>query len=119
MKLLLLEDEIVLGQTFCQLLEILGHDVIWVQTRRDLQAAMEKGELNNVELGIFDFYLPDGDFRDVYGLLEQHALISKMRVIVCSATSVDEDIEYIYSKSLEFLPKPFSTEALMSMIEVA
>ena len=119
MKLLLLEDEVVLGQTFCQLLEILGHEVIWIQTRRDLETAIEKGELTSIELGIFDFYLPDGDFRDVYGLLEKHALISKMRVIVCSATSVDEDIEYINSKSLEFLPKPFSTEALMSMIEVA
>lgn len=118
MKLLLLEDEIVLGQSFCQLLEILGHEVVWMQTRRDLEAAIENGELNSVELGIFDFYLPDGDFRDVYGLLEQHAIMSKMRVIVCSATSVDEDIEYIQSKSLEFLSKPFSTEALKSMIEI-
>lgn len=119
MKLLLLEDEIVLGQTFCQLLEILGHEVIWIQTRRELVKAIEQGELNNIDIGIFDFYLPDGDFRDVYDVLEKYALIGKIRTIVCSATSVDEDIEYIQSKSLEFLPKPFSTDTLVSLIDVA
>lgn len=119
MKLLLLEDEVSLGQTFCQLLEILGHEVVWLQTRHDFEKAIENDELNNIELGIFDFYLPDGDFRDIYVLLEQHAFIGNIRTIVCSATSVDEDIEYIQSKSLEFLPKPFTADALKSMIEFA
>ena len=118
MKILLLEDEIVLGETFKQLLEILGQEVVWVKSKKEVVSLIESGALEDIEVGIFDFYLPDGDFREVYDVLDLNGLLKDFKIVVCSATSVDEDIQFVKSKSLEFLPKPFTLEGLSNKLKL-
>ena len=62
-KILLIEDESILGETLLDVLEMRDFEVSWVKSIKELNVELEKRV--NYDLICSDFHLPDGTLVDV------------------------------------------------------
>jgi len=113
-KILIIDDEVKLRGTICELLSFIGHDVLEAQ---DGKEGLEKVDQFKPNLIICDIMMP---VLDGYGFMEKHRLsdYSKIPVIFLSA-NVDENHE---EKGLalgvkKYFKKPFVFKELKQLIE--
>jgi two-component system, OmpR family, response regulator len=110
MNILLLEDDIDLGQAVTDHLEVAGHSVHWckliAQARR----------VEDPDLALLDLHLPDGD-----GLLllrEWRAAGRTLPVIVLTARDqVSDRIRGLQAGADDYLVKPFDLNELLARID--
>ena len=113
-KILLIEDEPILGETLTDVLETTGFEVNWVKTIDELNVELDKQV--NYNLICSDFHLPDGTLVDVWHRLRNCELLAKVPVLVMSATASEEDTSFINNNFEHILPKPFMVSELEETI---
>jgi DNA-binding response OmpR family regulator len=110
-KLLLVEDEPVLGDTIRLSLLKMGQVCDWVTTLKDARSRLST---DSYSLVILDRNLPDGEGTS----LLKHPNRGKFRVLVLSSkSSVDERVEGLKRGADDYLPKPFSFKELEARIQ--
>lgn len=113
MHLLLLEDDIDLGQAVVEHLEAGGHAVQWMKRIAQAEAALAGGEA--VELALLDLQLPDGDALDL--LRRRRAAGDRRPVIALTARDqVSDRIRGLQAGADDYLVKPFDLHELQARI---
>ena len=113
-SILLIEDEPILGETMVDILELYDYRVHWKKSLEEFLAFDPKKEV--VHLICCDFHLPDGSLRDVHAKLKASETLSKVPLLVISATASEHDIDYINKNIDHFLMKPFKMSSLLDKI---
>jgi two-component system OmpR family response regulator len=110
-RLLLVEDELVLGDTIRLSLQKMGFECDWVKTLKEAREVMQDHEF---DLLILDRNLPDGE-----GLsLLKHPKRARFRALVLSSKSgVNERVTGLRQGADDYLPKPFSFRELEARIQ--
>src|ERR1051325_7657239 len=105
------------------LIELVG-DVVGKQIPCRLVSARSIAEAKkvmadqNVELLVADKFLPDGDGTDLLASLrEKHPQASA--IVITGQPSVDGAIKAIREGAVDFLPKPFTAESLLTRVNKA
>jgi len=109
-RLLLVEDELSLGDTIRLSLIKMGFECDWVKT---IKEAREKLNHEVYELMILDRNLPDGEGTQ---LLKHPRRKGVMALILSSKSGVDERVEGLRKGADDYLPKPFSFKELEARI---
>jgi two-component system OmpR family response regulator len=110
MDLLLLEDDIDLGQAVADHLESAGHQVHWVKLLSQARSAAPP------ELALLDLALPDGDGLDL--LTEWRAAGRRCPVIVLTACDqVSDRIRGLQAGADDYLVKPFDLDEMLARVE--
>jgi two-component system OmpR family response regulator len=110
MDLLLLEDDIDLGQAVADHLKVAGHQVQWVKLLSQARAAAPP------ELALLDLALPDGDGLDL--LAEWRAAGRRCPVIVLTARDqVSDRIRGLQAGADDYLVKPFDLDEMLARVE--
>ncbi len=110
-RVLLVEDELVLGQSIKTGLETEDFNVTWYRSFKDAQAGIKEQPAPAVAL--LDLGLPDGDGINLLALLKHHA--PQARVLIVSAR--DEVADRIKGLSLgadDYVNKPFVMSELVA-----
>jgi two-component system OmpR family response regulator len=110
MFLLLLEDDVDLGQAVAEHLEAAGHQVHWcklIEQARDVNAP---------DLALLDLGLPDGDGLDL--LREWRRLGRRWPVIVLTARDqVSDRIRGLQAGADDYLVKPFDLDEMLARVD--
>jgi two-component system OmpR family response regulator len=108
-NVLLLEDDVDLGQAVAEHLEAAGHEVHWCKLIAQARIAPDS------ELALLDLNLPDGD---ALGLLRQwRATGDRRSVIVLTARDqVSDRIRGLQAGADDYLVKPFDLDELLARI---
>jgi DNA-binding response OmpR family regulator len=110
MKVLVVEDEVRLGQFLKKGLSEHAHTVTWVPTCREANDALVE---TKYDLIVLDLSLPDGDGIDM--VREWRASGFNEPVLILSARNTLEDrITGLDVGADDYLPKPFSLEELLA-----
>ena len=114
MKVLILEDQVKLGQSLKRGLGEQGWTVEWVQTAAAAQEAMGETPYDVV---VLDLMLPDRDGLEVLREWRQYSI--NVPVIILSArNSLRDRIKGLEDGADDYLSKPFSMEELVARIRV-
>ncbi len=109
MKILLLEDDIDLGQAVNDHLEAAGHEVHWCKL------VAQARRVADPDLALLDLNLPDGDGLAL--LREWRAAGSRRPVIVLTARDqVSDRIRGLQAGADDYLVKPFDLDELLARI---
>jgi two-component system OmpR family response regulator len=110
MNLLLLEDDIDLGQAVADHLEAAGHSVQWCKLIAQAQ------RVEDPELALLDLNVPDGDALDL--LREWRAAGRSLPVIVLTARDqVSDRIRGLQAGADDYLVKPFDLDELLARMD--
>jgi two-component system OmpR family response regulator len=110
MNVLLLEDDIDLGQAVSDHLESVGHNVHWCKLVEQARAA------SDAEMALLDLNLPDGDALSL--VREWRGCGSKLPVIVLTARDLVSDrIRGLQAGADDYLVKPFDLHELLARME--
>jgi DNA-binding response OmpR family regulator len=110
-QVLLVEDELALGQTLKAGLEREGFSVAWCQTLAQAQARLMREQ--PPALALLDLGLPDGDGIDLLPLLKHHA--PQARVLIVSARdAIDDRIKGLSLGADDYVNKPFVLSELIA-----
>ncbi len=113
MKILLLEDDKLFGETIEEFLSDEGYSVDWAQS---LSEAMEFGYHKRYDLYLFDVKLPDGDG---FGFLEELRNIDDQTptIFITSKNQREDIIEGLSKGADDYLTKPVDLEEMLLRIK--
>lgn len=112
MRLLLIEDEPVLGEAIATHLKRSGHAVDWVQRLDDAEAALRAVDYGLV---LLDLHLPDGRGLDLLRTLRKD--VDKRPVIILTARDqISDRIEGLNAGADDYLVKPFDLDELVARV---
>jgi len=111
MRLLLLEDDTILGDGLAEFLRVEGHVVDWC--RRLLDAQAHQGEPYDVLL--VDWQLPDGSGLDWIRSLRRKG-VSTPIVMMTARDLLDDRIKGLDNGADDYLVKPFAPEELVARL---
>ena len=110
-RILLVEDEVLLGDTIVLSLKRMGFDCVWVKTLKDAKAKLREEAFG---VAVVDWNLPDGEGVE---LLRHPKRKYVMILILSSKSSVSERVEGLKRGADDYLPKPFSFHELEARIQ--
>lgn len=117
MKILLIEDDLDLGNGVRIALSGQGMDVVWVRTLEDATRSLEQG---GCDLVLLDLGLPDGDGLQLLARLRQGRAqkdSSGLPVLILSARDAVEDrLSGLDGGADDYLVKPFVLAELLSRV---
>jgi len=112
MKILLVEDDLDLGNGIRVALLDQGMEVIWVRRVDDAERALESGAS---DLVLLDLGLPDGDGMSLLARLRRRR--RALPVLILSARdALDERLRGLDSGADDYLVKPFALAELLSRV---
>ncbi|MBS1958055.1 MAG: response regulator transcription factor [Bdellovibrionales bacterium] len=114
-NLLLLEDEVNVGSTLRDRLQIEGFQITWSQTITDAKKNLES---KNFPLAILDVNLPDGSGFDV-GKLIRDRYPSTAVVFLTAADTPEDRIHGLELGAEDYIVKPFNYKELFLRIQKA
>ena len=110
-RILLVEDELLLGDTIKLSLEKMGFECVWVKTLKDATQVLKEQKFG---VAVVDWNLPDGEGLEI---LKHPKRNSIMVLILSSKSSVAERVEGLKRGADDYLPKPFSFYELEARIQ--
>ncbi len=114
-KILLVEDDPVLGRSLQLTLESEKHTVIWV---RDLTSAFKANENSTADLVLLDLGLPDGNGLEFCKHLRKSE--SRVPVVILTAQTHEEAVLAGFSAGAnDYVEKPFKPKILIARIKNA
>ncbi len=113
-KILLVEDDPILGDGLQLFLELENFDVV---RARDLSSARKEEDKDSFDLVILDLGLPDGSGMDFCKHLREKG--SNVSIVILTAQA-DEDsvVEGLTNGANDYVRKPFSNRELLARIQV-
>ncbi|MCI4440877.1 sigma-54 dependent transcriptional regulator [Tibeticola sp.] len=116
-RLLLIEDDLIMGESLVQRFELEALEVVWYRTLAAAQAAVREG-LPGVRAVISDVRLPDGLATEWFV-----ALPARVRALpwffLTGYGSVDAAVQAVRAGAREFMTKPFDVERLVQLVHEA
>jgi DNA-binding NtrC family response regulator len=113
-RIILVEDDEIMGASLAQRLELEGADVQWFrQIARALPAI--RTPRRSVDAVICDVRLPDGNGEDLYGTLTRTGHPPPFLFITGQGT-IDQAVRLIRSGAANYIVKPFDIVALLSRL---
>jgi DNA-binding response OmpR family regulator len=114
-KILLVEDDPVLGRSLQLSLETEKHLVTWV---RDLRSAFKANVESDIDLVVLDLGLPDGTGLDFCKRVRESG--SRIPVVILTAQTHEESVLAGFNAGAnDYVEKPFKTKILMARIRNA
>ena len=119
MKVILIEDELILGETLMDAFEILNVEAIWYKGVQEFKEGLKQtsDEWSHI---VCDFYLKDGTLKDIHSMYVDFFDPDRRKTIpfiASSATAAESDLSFIEKYCEELLAKPFSIHRLIEVIE--
>ena len=112
MKILLIEDDLDLGNGVRIALSDQGMDVVWVRTLEDAARSLDH---DSCDLVLLDLGLPDGDGMQLLGRLRRDK--SGLPVLILSARdTLDDRLRGLDNGADDYLVKPFMLAELLSRV---
>lgn len=112
MRVLIVEDNARLGTLIAKLLRDDSHAVDLATTVEEAHAALA---VVQYEVVLLDLALPDGDGRDVLGLIRQSGSNALVLVVTARGDIVDR-VQALNSGADDYIVKPFSDDELMARV---
>ena len=113
--ILVIEDEEVVIDVICTMLERLGYRIVLAKTGThavDIARTFD----GDIDLAILDIVLPDMGGKDIYPLIMEAR--QNLKVIVCSGYSIEGPAQEILDAGAQaFIQKPFSMETLSKKLK--
>jgi len=114
MRLLLVEDDYMLGSSLKKWLEFERYSTEWVQTGEDASAALEVSEF---DLAILDLNLPDCSGIDVLQRLRRLPKTQFLPVLLLTAMdNIDQKVKGLDAGADDYLTKPFDLQELLARL---
>ena len=110
-RLLLVEDDLSLGETLRERLIKEGYDVVWVDTQADAMAVVET---QHFDLVLLDVGLPDGTGFDFARRMKK--LKPTPFIFITAMNTAEHRLEGYEIGAEEFIPKPFHLKELFIRI---
>jgi DNA-binding response OmpR family regulator len=110
-RLLLVEDELALGDTISLSLKKMGFDCTWVKNLKEARATLAQSDF---DLLILDRNLPDGEGT---ALLSHPKRSTFMALILSSKSAVEDRVKGLQLGADDYLPKPFSFKELEARLQ--
>jgi two-component system OmpR family response regulator len=112
-KILLVEDDPVLGKSVQLTLELEKYTVTWV---RDLRSALKTNETNKFDIVILDLGLPDGSGLDFCKKVRE--IGSRIPILILTAqTHEDSVVEGFNAGANDYVEKPFKPKVLIARVK--
>ena len=109
-RILLVEDELILGDAIFLCLQKMGYETSWVKTLKDAVQALNETPFNLV---LLDWNLPDGEGTK---LLKHPKRDSTMVLMLSSKSGIEQRVKGLNLGADDYLPKPFSFQELEARI---
>ncbi|UDF35658.1 UNVERIFIED_ORG: response regulator transcription factor [Shinella sp. XGS7] len=113
-SILLLEDDLPLGQSLQRVLGMAGHKVLWLRTSADARRFLAD-ESQDFALLLLDIMLPDGTGLELLAWWRQQGRKTPVMMIT-ARDSVEERVEGLDCGADDYLGKPFAMEELLSRV---
>lgn len=113
-KILIIDDELKLRETICELLSFVGYDVIQAQ---DGKEGLEKVNQFKPDIVICDIRMP---ILDGYGFMKKHQVSENSNIPVIFLSAKVDEIDKEKGLALgvkEYINKPFAFKELKQLIE--
>ena len=113
MHLLLLEDDIDLGQAVAEHLESHGHEVSWMKLCAQADAVMRQPD---IAMALIDLRLPDGDGLD---LIQQWRARGDQRpmMVLTARDQISDRVKGLQAGADDYLVKPFDLNEMAARVE--
>jgi DNA-binding response OmpR family regulator len=113
-KLLMVEDDPVIGKGLKLSLELEGYQVAWAQNMKDAEVALQPG----VDLVLLDLGLPDGSGLDLCKKIRSSGNLTPV-VILTAQGDEDSVVQGLQSGANDYVRKPFGQKELIARIQNA
>jgi len=113
MRLLLVEDDLSIGESLKELLVRLGYLVDWAKNKTE---GLEKIFADDYDLLILDWMLPDGNGLDLCREVRQEKINTPVLILTAKG-QVDDKVEGFESGADDYLSKPFDMRELQARIK--
>ncbi len=111
-NILIIDDEQVVIDSISKILMMENYSF---DSSMDTQAALARLELTNYDLIICDIMLPGMDGFQFLAKLESINVNSPV-IMTTGFSTIDNAVNSLYSGAIEFIPKPFTVDELISVI---
>jgi DNA-binding response OmpR family regulator len=114
-RLLLVEDDPVLGKGLQVMLELEGYSVQWAHGFREAESWTQT---ETPDVVLLDLHLPDGDGLDYLKVLRQDGNATPV-VILTARTDEDTVVEALHQGANDYIRKPFGNKELLARLETS
>lgn len=112
MRLLLVEDDAMLGRAVLTALKMEGYDVDWMSAG---QSALHCLETEDYDLVILDLGLPDVDGKNVLAALRKRGATTPV-IILTARDSIEDRVGGLDAGADDYMVKPFDQHELMARV---
>lgn len=112
MRLLLVEDDAMLGRAVLTALKMEGYDVDWMSAG---QSALHCLETEDYDLVILDLGLPDLDGKNVLATLRKRGTTTPV-IILTARDSIEDRVGGLDAGADDYMVKPFDQHELMARV---
>lgn len=112
MKLLLIEDDLQLGEALRQSLAGAGYAVVWVRQLAQGLAQWSTGQAHGV---LLDLNLPDGRGQDLLTRMRRQGDRTPV-VVITARDALDDRVAALRGGADDYVIKPFATEELLARL---
>ena len=114
-RILIIEDDINIRETLCDILELKGHDIIAADNG---QSGILKAAQYKPDLIICDIMMPKLNGYQVLDVVRQNKWLMRKPFIFLSAKSSKEEVfEGLLKGANEYITKPFTNQELFTAID--
>ena len=110
LRLCLIEDDEIMGESLSQRFQLEGFDVDWWRTAREATAALESRRYGVV---VSDIRLPDRNGGDLFLELSARLPMLPPFLFMTAYGSIDRAVELLKAGAADYIAKPFEADLLV------
>ncbi|MPZ15878.1 MAG: response regulator [Chloroflexi bacterium] len=113
LRVLAVEDDVMLGRMLVRLLSTEGYDVVQAVTAREGLRLLQE---QDPDIVLLDLMLPDGDGLDVCRVVREGERANRPVIVVSARTAPLDRRRAVEAGASSFLSKPFEPDELLRMV---